>query len=207
MALECPFCDLETIRRDDELVRDYGPFYLKVGKGVFTPGHVLLIPKGHTFCFGEVPESLDDRLIAIKRELVEEIEDRFSHPIIYEHGVYGQTVLHGHLQILPRDFGNDTLVPLLHPHVSKEFPSFSDINNPAELRGIYQSLGGYLGLEEIGHWYVYEVHSHPNRPAYFRNLIAKLTRSGPKGGWKDMTPKEKEQDSRMVLKTKELLRR
>src|SRR5260370_27984373 len=64
-------------------------------------GHILIIPKHHYACYGEVHARLDDELLVLKCE-VQCFFTQFYAPVVFwEHGIFRQTVYHAHLHCFP----------------------------------------------------------------------------------------------------------
>ena len=96
---DCLFCQTHKIKQD--ILWESENFFVKVGVGILAPGHVMIISKRHLSCFAELFPQFVEEFLSIKKTLHRKIKQNFSEPIIYEHGVYGQTVSHAHINFVP----------------------------------------------------------------------------------------------------------
>src|ERR1051326_9249817 len=76
-------------------------FLLAADHAPLVEGHLLVIPKQHYACYGDVPASLDEELFAIKDELRQFYAQFYAPVVFWEHGVFRQTVFHAHLHCFP----------------------------------------------------------------------------------------------------------
>jgi len=97
---KCAFCDYNSIKED--VLWESDNFFVKVGIGIFAPGHVMMVSKKHLTCFGELPNHLTKEFMSFKQEVFDAIKSNFFEPIIYEHGIYGQSVEHAHIHFVPK---------------------------------------------------------------------------------------------------------
>ena len=65
--MECIFCNLQS--STDEILWETNNFFVKVGIGIFSPGHVMIISKKHLSCFGELPKELYKEFVVLKGEV------------------------------------------------------------------------------------------------------------------------------------------
>lgn len=66
-------------------------------------GHLLIIPKKHFRCFLEVDTKLIKELVKLKKKTISFLTKYYYKPILFEHGITGQTILHAHLHLLPTE--------------------------------------------------------------------------------------------------------
>jgi diadenosine tetraphosphate (Ap4A) HIT family hydrolase len=64
-------------------------------------GHLLLIPKKHFDCYLNLDKNLIDEFNLFKNKVIEFLKKYYQKPVIFEHGIAGQTVFHAHLHFLP----------------------------------------------------------------------------------------------------------
>lgn len=76
-------------------------FFIKVGFGLVTPGHVIQISKQHLSCFGELPDNLIAEYNELKNLTIEKITSKFFTPFLFESGVLAQSVHHAHVHFIP----------------------------------------------------------------------------------------------------------
>ena len=96
---ECPFCQTNAIT--DFVMKETPNFRLVADHAPLLEGHLLIIPKQHYTCYGDVPASLDDELLEIKQEVEHFFKLNYVEPIYWEHGIFHQTVFHAHLHCFP----------------------------------------------------------------------------------------------------------
>jgi diadenosine tetraphosphate (Ap4A) HIT family hydrolase len=96
---KCIFCNYDSIKED--ILWESDNFFVKVGVGILAPGHVMIISKKHLSCLGELPKQLTEEFIFLKDDVFDKIKSNFSEPIVYEHGVYSQSIKHAHLHFVP----------------------------------------------------------------------------------------------------------
>ena len=124
--------------------------------GQIVEGYVVIFPKEHYACIGEMPEEAINELIGLKDEFDRRITSKYSRPIHFEHGVAGQTVLHAHLHLIPFPSEKDML-----ERVSKRFPYNVEISSLVELRTIWKERGVYAYYEKNDKKYAFFTDLHP----------------------------------------------
>ena len=133
---DCPFCRHERI---PYILKETPHFLLATDHAPLVEGHLLIIPKDHYACYGEVPAELDEELQEQKQE-VRRFFARYYHPAIFwEHGVFRQTVYHAHLHCFPFGSAAYDLARGLHDHV---------VSSQDDIRAWYASQGQYFYLED-----------------------------------------------------------
>ena len=95
----CAFCDKSNIERD--IIYETKNFIVKVGVGIITPGHVMIIPKDHYKCYGELPKEHEKEFLDLKNKIINKITEKFSEPFLIEMGAWGQSVKHAHIHVIP----------------------------------------------------------------------------------------------------------
>ena len=199
----CVFCNIDKIRHD--ILFDSDNFFIKVGVGILAPGHVMIVSKQHLSCFGELPKELIEEFSLIKEVAFEKIKSNFSEPIIYEHGIYGQSVKHAHLHFIPANTKHYKLENIKEKFFTNlKSTRIKDMN---DLIRIFQKEGSYLYLEEKGKKWVYHTSGHPEIKSLFRKEFARVT--GIKGllDWQAMVDEDKEKNNEWINLTKEFLQR
>src|SRR3989344_2496119 len=74
----CIFCRPRDFPEDILYETDH--FYVKVGYGLITPGHVMLITKHHYSCFAALPEELMVEYQKIKDLIIRSVTSAFAIP-------------------------------------------------------------------------------------------------------------------------------
>lgn len=150
---ECSFCQSDTIA--PYLLQETPTFRIIADHAPLVAGHMLIVPKAHYACYGDVPAELDQELFALKGE-VQKFLTRFYAPAVYwEHGVFHQTVFHAHLHCFPFDETHYQLSQGLHDLV---------VHSQDDIRHWYQTKGQYFYLEDRRHSLLFA----PNSDSYMR---------------------------------------
>jgi ATP adenylyltransferase len=82
-------------------------FYVVPSLGALVSGWLLITPKQHFICVGEIPESRWEELLELKNSVRKSMAERFDNVVVFEHGPskpscdIGCGVDHAHLHILP----------------------------------------------------------------------------------------------------------
>ncbi|GCE16508.1 HIT family protein [Dictyobacter kobayashii] len=141
---ECTFCQVENIEsltmketQNLRLVADYAPLI---------EGHILIIPKQHYTCYGDVPASLDDEIYALKQEVRHFFELNYAEPVYWEHGIFHQTVYHAHLHCFP-------IGPLVYD--LEQSGLGLRVHGQDNIRRWHQEHGHYFYLEDAHHGYLF----------------------------------------------------
>ena len=87
--MHCAFCNRDDI---SYIFKETPNFLLAADHAPLVEGHLLIIPKQHYTCYGDVPAAMDDELLTLKHE-VQQFFTRFYAPAVFwEHGIFRQTV-------------------------------------------------------------------------------------------------------------------
>ncbi len=184
MENSCAFCDRKNF--EDRVVKETDNFFVVASLGQITDGgHLLVIPKKHIVCLGEVFEAAQfkELVLQMRRALLAVYERnavvRRYAVMAFEHGIVGQSVFHAHLHLLPaRLFITD--------QVRMDFPD-SEIQKMPEgdsMQALYiQRPEPYLywmtpNGEEMVCW------NPPASPRYFRELFAERLGYPERADWK-----------------------
>lgn len=133
---DCAFCRRSEIT---DVLKETPHFFLAADHAPLVEGHLLIIPKQHYACYGDVPAALDEELFALKDELRRFYEQFYAPVVFLEHGVFRQTVFHAHLHCFP--WGN------------LDYDITSNIHNAVvaqqgDIRAWYHARGHYFYLED-----------------------------------------------------------
>ncbi len=115
----CAFCDRKNL--EERIIAENDNLYVVATLGQITEGgHVLVLPKKHLRCMGEMPKE-DLPGFAKCMDLVSKaLAFEYSVPRIgisfFEHGIVGQTIPHAHVHIVPARM-------YFSEQVKKDFPS------------------------------------------------------------------------------------
>ena len=204
---DCVFCNTEAVK--DSIYQTQN-FYVRVGIGLIAPGHVLIIPKEHYKCFAELPEHLEPELVELKRGLQKKVTEEFATPFLIEYGVWGQTVNHAHIQVVPsrsEDYEIESLI--------QEMVVPGGIRHEArDMRGLKEVLEKeqwYVSIEEKGTLYVCHIdgidYENTKLSKHLRYRLFFEKTKGIKGAssWSAMSDEDKENDEKERDLTKRLL--
>lgn len=132
----CTFCQRSEIAN---ILQETPSFLLAADHAPLVEGHLLVIPKRHYACYGDVPDSLDEELFAIKADLRRFYAQFYAPVVFWEHGVFRQTVFHAHLHCFP--WGN------LGYDVKSNIHN-ALVNAQEDIRSWYHARGHYFYLED-----------------------------------------------------------
>ncbi len=184
----CAFCDKKNF--EERIIKETEHWYVVASLGQITDGgHVLVVPKRHLLCMGEVRELKSLRCIsaAVHRALIRVyangLMSRYDSVMAFEHGIVGQTVFHAHLHFLPARL-------YITDKIRRDFPA-------AEIESI--PVGGSLQELYLARRKPYLYWMMPNgqemvcwnppaSPRYFRELFAKRLGHLERVDWKQVDP-------------------
>lgn len=133
---DCAFCQHERIT---DILKETPHFLLAADHAPLVEGHLLVIPRQHYACYGDVPASLDEELFALKDELRQFYAQCYAPVVFWEHGVFRQTVFHAHLHCFPWGAAEYDLESQLHATI---------VNVQEDIRTWYHAQGHYFYLED-----------------------------------------------------------
>jgi diadenosine tetraphosphate (Ap4A) HIT family hydrolase len=134
---DCAFCQRNMIAAN--ILQETAHFLIVADYAPLVEGHLLIIPRHHYACYGEVPAELDAELFAIKREIQQFFKEFYVPAIFWEHGIFRQTVFHAHLHCFP--FGTAKYSPEESMH------SFV-VHAQDDIRDWYVMHGQYFYMED-----------------------------------------------------------
>ena len=199
---ECLFCDFDKIKRD--ILWSSGNFYVKVGVGILAPGHVMLLPKMHLDCFAQLPMQLRKEFFSIKDNLLNKVKSSFNEPIIYEHGVYGQSIKHAHLHFLPSRSSHHNLENIKE-NIFKSLKS-TRIDKMFKIADVFRNEGSYFYLEQSGKKWVIHTKNQEEGKFKFRKEFARLTGLYALEDWQAIPKTEKQKNEIWVNATKKIFK-
>ena len=179
------FCDRTKFQ--DRLIAENEDFYLIATLGQIIGGYVLLVPKAHIPCIGDlhnVSESGREFTRLTIRALWREYGKGSILPQVttFEHGIVGQTIKHAHVHAVPA-------VINMTNRIRKDFPSAEiqeiELNR---LQALYRQRNEpYLFWTTTGArprvcW------NPPAPPQYLRIVAADLVGYPERGNWREMDP-------------------
>ncbi len=101
---DCPFCNPDNILLENDLA------FAKYDQYPVSPGHVLVMPKRHTASWFDLTAEEQTAMFVLANQAKKLLDERYA-PAGYNLGINcgeaaGQTIMHVHLQIIPRYFGD-----------------------------------------------------------------------------------------------------
>ena len=199
---ECLFCQTDKIKSD--ILLESENFFVKVGIGILAPGHVMIIPKKHLSCFGELPAELSEEFLSLKEDIFNRVRSNFSEPILFEHGNYSQSVKHAHIHFIPTKNHYYNLENFSEK-IFKDLKSMP-VNDISEIKNIFEKDGSYFYLEENGQKMVFFTKGLPEGKYNLRKEFARLTGYYGLVKWQTITEEERQKNNEWVKKTKEALK-
>jgi diadenosine tetraphosphate (Ap4A) HIT family hydrolase len=178
----CSFCQRSRIAH--YILKETPTFRIVADHAPLVPGHTLIVPINHYACYGDVPASLDEELLALKREVQTFLARYYASVVFWEHGIFHQTVFHAHLHCFP--FGAETRYDPsqgLHEQV---------VHSQDDIRAWYQTRGQYFYLEDAHAPYLFA----PNMDAYSliirEVLVPGALAHGRQPGWRSPQQRQAE---------------
>lgn len=133
---DCTFCQHSRIT---DILKETEHFLLAADHAPLVEGHLLIIPRRHYACYGDVPGELDAELFALKDEMRQFYAQNYAPVVFWEHGVFRQTVFHAHLHCFPWGDLSYDLESQIHNAV---------VNGQQDIRDWYHAQGHYFYLED-----------------------------------------------------------
>jgi diadenosine tetraphosphate (Ap4A) HIT family hydrolase len=132
----CAFCERTEI---SYILKETSNFLLAADHAPLVEGHVLIIPKQHFPCYGDVPARFDDELLALKSEVQQFFTQSYAPVVFWEHGIFKQTVFHAHLHCFPWGISGYDLDEKLHNIT---------VSSQDDIRQWYITQGHYFYMED-----------------------------------------------------------
>jgi diadenosine tetraphosphate (Ap4A) HIT family hydrolase len=131
----CAFCNPGELAY---VLHETPHFRLAADHAPLVEGHLLIIPKAHYACYGEVPAALDEELFALKQLTRQFFTQFYDPPVFWEHGIFRQTVFHAHLHCFPWGNVEYDLEGGVHAQI---------VTSQDDVRRWYAGQGQYFYLE------------------------------------------------------------
>lgn len=175
MTNTCVFCDYT--KHATRIVYETTNFYAVPTIGQISDGgYMLVIPKYHYACLGSMEDDKFGELEDVVSKLKTAITTTFGKPILFEHGILGQSITHAHLHLVP--FATD-----IFPIVQKDFPVYKQITCMHDLRELHRTNGGYLFYQNPADE-MFGFLPDAVIPQYFRIVVAEASGRQPRGDWR-----------------------
>lgn len=185
MQTDCVFCEeinnpVQNILNKNRIVYETVNFVLLPTVGCFEVGYLLVIPKQHFLCFGELSSDLIDELDKIIFRISEYIKKKDKRKcIIFEHGtrdIDGHTsssIIHAHIHIIP-----------FEKEIKRYLPIKCKLKKIAGFTDLRKETNNYLFLKDIsGNHYVVENEDYPSQ--FFRQIVCNALGIGECWDWRE----------------------
>lgn len=202
--MTCIFCSDET---NDRNLYETKNFFVKVGKGIITAGHVMIIPKHHYKAIGEIDNNLIDEYLNLKQQTIKKITENFAEPFLIEYGNYGQSVFHAHIHLIPKTGNGYKNVDLYKEMILPSKTTTIQINNFNELRDYYLKHNEYIYFEDKNKYILPITNIIRNNLGLvgYRTYFDKLGLKGIRS-WASMTEEDIKNDNLKIEETKKKLK-
>jgi len=99
------FCDADI---DSRILHETDRFVVLADISPLVPGHVMIVPKAHILCYGDVEATARDEFSGIVSATRKIIKEHYGPTVVLEHGTssldpVADHVTHAHLHIVPAD--------------------------------------------------------------------------------------------------------
>jgi diadenosine tetraphosphate (Ap4A) HIT family hydrolase len=170
--LECPHCDPASFALK-KVLQETKNFYIVCDVHPLIEGHILIIPKKHLSCIGELPEKLFQEFVRLYDKVAKFLLDNYGLVSSFEHGKIGQTVFHAHMHFLPYDGRPENIIP------ENKFRAIQKLSDP---RTIFAQNKEYLFFSIGKNLWVVE----PTvvSPGFFRQRFAQALKRAERGDWR-----------------------
>lgn len=204
-GLSCIFCDRGKIKED--VLYETANFFVKVGIGIITAGHVMIVSKQHYLCYAEMPHKFELELNQLKNKLIKIVAEHFAEPFLVEYGVWGQTIPHAHIHLIPLKDEHYNIGSIIEKMGKPSGVPFQEGTFQTQ-RQLYQDNGGYVLLGEKGKMFIFDIKELKQIPKSDTLLDYRPFFAGKgigTGSWKNLSPEEKLIDEKKRKLTKEKL--
>ena len=185
--MTCPYCSPKELK--GRIVTENQRFIVLATLGQITDGgYLLIIPKSHTSCLAALAPEHMEELDELRLKSSDAVRREYGvRPIVFEHGIVGQTVKHAHLHILPAAIS-------LTARIMKDFPGCG-IGCPPSLAHLQRAYPQppkppipYLFWTDTDgkNWICW---SPPAPAQHLRTVAAELLGRPERANWRTMDPK------------------
>jgi len=201
----CKFC----LPNKKDVIYETNSFFVYVGKGIITAGHVMIIPKQHYLVIAEIDNSTFKEYLNLKNRVIKEITKKFEKPFLIEHGVFGQSVPHAHIHLIPASGNGYNNVNIINEMV---LPAIKKLNIPFKKMEIFQNLKNiynedkqYMYFENNDDKYILRTKGYIKKEirndVIYRSFFTFKKNLSGVNGWKDMTDEDIELDNKKKRET------
>lgn len=172
MGDKCVFCEYADKKL---IVCESQNFYVIPTVGQISDGgHLLVIPREHYVCLGAMPEQLFDEFDKLTADVKKAVTEAYEKPIIFEHGILGQSISHAHMQVMP-------CATDLFSRINRDFKVFRQLQSTKELRELHRTKGVYLFYQNtLDEMFGFILDSHSQ---YLRIVAAEAVGKPKRSNW------------------------
>jgi diadenosine tetraphosphate (Ap4A) HIT family hydrolase len=208
MKNDCLFCENEQI--NGKTIHETENFRVRVGLGLITPGHCMILSKYHYPCMAAIPPKLVDGYLKLKNKLEEILTEKFAEPFITEYGAVFQSIFHAHKHFIPAESEaykkvnilKDQIIPITQKHNLK----FEEVDFK-QLQEIYKVEKEYVYYEQYGKGYVIHTKGTDHKVLYheisYRGYFQNVVKLKGIGNWRTLTEEERIIDKKKQNQTLE----
>lgn len=181
MVADCVFCDKSKF--EERLVGETKDSWIIATLGqISNGGDLLLVPKKHIACVGAMEKKSIELLTNSARTIYLALNAEYQcvRPLVFEHGIVGQTIEHAHLHFIPETCN-------ITKRVRVDFPQneIMAIENLDALRALYSKIKEpYLFWLDSDKARI--CWNPPAPPQYLRLVIAEALGRHERGNWRNM---------------------
>lgn len=182
----------------NDILHETKSFFVKVGKGIITAGHVMIIPKNHYLVLAELDDLILNEYLDLKNKVQKEITQKFAKPFLIEHGVFGHSVSHAHIHLIPSS-GNgysnvNIITEMVIPAIKKLKIPFKKMNEFQDLREAYKKDKQYMYFENDDDKYILKTKGFVKKEirddVIYRSFFTFKKGLAGVNGWKNMKDKD-----------------
>ncbi len=175
-VMDCPHCQPDSFALKHPLI-ETKHFRVVCDVHPLCEGHILIIPRDHYSCVGELPMPLFEEFSLLYRQAHSFLSKTYGQTCAFEHGKIGQTVFHCHVHLLPCRAKLSDIVP-------EGMKYIETLSSLSSLRSIFAKEGHYLFVAIDGKSYT--VDTSLAVPRLFRDRFARALGNAGRGDWKAM---------------------
>ncbi|MBO0780041.1 MAG: HIT family protein [Ktedonobacteraceae bacterium] len=186
-GIDCAFCQHGHLKR--YTLKETPTFLVVTDHAPLVAGHILIIPRNHYTCYGDVPADLDAELLTLKQTVRQFFARFYAAPVFWEHGIFHQTVFHAHLHCFP--FGEEIRYDLasgLHERL---------ITSQDDLRAWHRQHNQYFYLEDSQHGVLFQPEIERYRQIIQQVLWPGVSTRITTPGWR--SPQQRQQEGQPLI--------
>lgn len=153
---------------------DDSSFWVVCDAHPLVEGHILVIPKEHISCMGNLSKKDFLRYKELYAQVKKFINENYGPMAAFEHGIIGQTVFHAHTHFFPFIGEINDIIP--------ETNSLIKIDSKDQVKKEFEMCNKYLFVENANEMWL--VDTSLGFPRFFREIFSKLLGVKNRADWK-----------------------